>query len=299
MLSTGACLLLVSSGCATIRRLHPHESHIGESRQLTQQAQLAIHHERWDAAEAHLLDAIERNPHDDSARSCLADVYWKRGANRAAIEQLTKAIELSGRKEPAALTKLGRMELVEGDVNAALRHASEALDGDRTCADAWLLRGLVRRRQGDNDAALASFFRSLSLRKDNPRTRIEIAEIYRDRGQPRRALAILDAAAEAGQPACPFQPKIGFLRGLVLRELDRPRDAATALAKARDDGHSGPELLFQLADAHFAAGNLVQARSTAEEALAYSMPLQQPSVETLLQRIDVARQGAAAGRSWR
>ena len=105
MLSTGACLLLVSSGCATIRRFHPKETHIGESRQLTQQAQLAIHNERWDAAEAHLLDAIKRNPADDSARSCLADVFWNKGEHRAAIEQLTKAIELSGRKEPAALTK--------------------------------------------------------------------------------------------------------------------------------------------------------------------------------------------------
>ncbi len=298
MLSTGACLLLVSSGCATIRKFHPKETHIGESRQLTQQAQLAIHNERWDAAEAHLLDAIERYP-TDSARSCLADVYWNRGAHRAAIEQLTKAIELSGRKEPAALTKLGRMELTEGDVNAALRHANEALDGDRTFADAWSLRGLVLRRQGDTDASLASFFRSLSLQKDNPQTRLEIAEIYRDQGQPQRALAILDAAAEAGQPACPLQPNICYLRGLVLRELDRPRDAATALAKARDDGHSGPELLFQLAEAQFAAGNLAQARSTAEEALARDMPLQHPSVESLLRRIDVARQGAAAGRSWR
>ena len=296
--TANVCLLLVVSGCATIRKFSPVESHIIESRQLTQQAQADIHDKRWDDAEANLLTAIERCPQNDNAHRCLADVLWNQGAHRVAIAELSKAIELAGRADPGPLTKLGNMELAESDFAAALRHADEALQHDNRFADAWSLRGRVLRQQGDATTALACFFRSLSIRKDNPGTRIEIAKIYQTLGQPQRALAILDAAASSSQTKSEIQPEISFLRGLALRELDRPQDATRALVDARDQGFSHPEFYFQLADAQFAAGELRQARATASKAITVDDATNHRWFQDLLQRIDLA-QRQAHDASWR
>ena len=290
------CLLLALSGCAAIRKYSPMESQVIESRRLTRQARSAIHKKRWDDAEASLVKAIERCPQDDNARSCLADVLWNRGADRAAIEQLAKAIALSGQHDPVALTKLGQMELDVGELESALRHADQALESDGKLAAAWSLRGLVLRQHGDASQALTCFFRSLSLDRDNTETRIQIAQIYRARNQPQRALAILGAAG--GGAGGSMTPRHDFLRGLVLRELSRPQDAAVALARAREGGLTSPELLFHLADAQLAAGDVSQARLSAEEALAMSESVDQVAFQELLQRIDVV-QRETLPNSWK
>lgn len=262
-------LLIVISltpGCATIRKFNPIESGTLEARRLTQQAEAAIHQQEWNQAEQKLVRAIEKNPDDTRARDVLANVLWERGAKRAAIEQKSHSINLSGRRDPVALTELGQMELSNAGLDAALRYADEAIRQDSNHADAWTLRGFVLREQGNYDPALSAFFRSLSIRSDDPRTRLEIAKIYRETGQSRRALAILGTAPKEEIVACPHFPEACYLRGVLMRDLDRPSDAVAALQAARANGCEVPDLLLQLADAQLAAGDHLQARATAEMA---------------------------------
>lgn len=258
------CLFGVA-GCATIRRFNPVASNTLEARQLTQEAQAAIHGSAWDEAESKLVTAIEKYPEDNHARSVLADVLWERGAHSAAVEQKTHAIELSGRDDPLELTELGQMEFSTGALDQALEHADKAIELDSSLAEAWTLRGFVLRAQGKPQEALNAFFRSLSIHSRCPRSRIEIARIYQDTNQPQRALAILQSISRSNENDCLFFGDVCFLRGVLLSELGRPGDSIEALQMAREHGCPAEDLTLRLAQAQFAAGQQLKARATLAE----------------------------------
>lgn len=248
-------------GCATIRKFGPMESRTLEARQLTQQAQSAIHRSDWDVAELKLLSAIDRCPEDNRARECLADVLWARGAKQAAVEQLNRSIELAGRRDASTVTKLGQMQLELGNPQLAQQCADDAISHDKTWADAWTLRGRTLRAQGQSQQALSALFRSLSLRQEDTLTRLEIARIFQEQGKPDRSLAILDGGKHE-TAVCPYRSDAYYLRGLVLRDLRRPDDAVAAFLQARDGGNASPELVFHLAEAQLAAGHPTEAEET-------------------------------------
>ena len=158
------------------------------------------------------------------------------------------------------------MELTTGNLDHALQHADEALAQDNTNSDAWTLRGFVLEARGEPEDALSAFFRSLSIRNDDPRTRLEIAKIYHATGQPQRALSILGAAPREAVAACPHYPEMCYLRGALMREVGRPVDAIAALQSARAHGCEMDDLLLQLASAQLAAGEQLQARATLADA---------------------------------
>ena len=263
-LLVAVCLLCVS-GCATIRRFNPIASNTLEARQLTQEAQTAIHGASWDEAEAKLISAIEKCPEDNNARSVLAEVLWERGAHSAAVEQKTHAIDLSGRDDPLELTELGQMEFSTGSLDQALLHANKAIALDSSLAEAWTLRGFVLRAQGKPQEALNAFFRSLSIHSRCPRSRIEIARIYQDTNQPQRALAILQSVARSSEDECLFFGDVCFLRGVLLSELGRPVDSIEALQMAREHGCQADDLALRLAQSQYAAGQQLKARATLAE----------------------------------
>ena len=255
--------LLLTSGCATIRKLNPIESHTLEARRLTQQAEAAIHKSEWDDAETKLVRAIERCPEDTRARSVLADVLWQRGARSAAVEQKSRSIQLAGGRDAWELTELGQMQLSTGNAAEALQHAEDAISQNSELADAWTLKGFALNALDRPDDALGAFYRSLSIRSDDPRTRMEIANIYRAKGELRRALAILgDMPGDAGD----HYSDVCYLRGLLLGELNRPSDAVSAFASAKESGCSAPDLLFHLANAQLTAGERLSARATLADA---------------------------------
>ena len=77
----------------------------------------------------------------------------------------------------------------------------------------------------------------------------------------------MGAAPEDAVVACPHYADVCYLRGLLLRDLDRPADAVTAFASARANGCVAPDLLFHLADSQLAAGDWLQAQVTLAEAV--------------------------------
>ncbi len=225
------------------------------SRQFTQQAQVEIHKQNWGEAETSLLRAIEICPGDGNARQCLSDVLWNRGAAEAAIEQMTKAIELAKSNDPVLIVRLGRMQLTRGKLDEALQRADQALRLDRGYSAAWELRADILRRRGQLDQALADYFRALANNADNPRVRLEIAEIYHLQGRWRRTLATLDAVNEK-LTENDYPQRHLLLKGLALNSLGRPEDAVQAFLAVREIGPPTPQLLYQLATAQLAAGQL-------------------------------------------
>lgn len=259
-------ICLMGPGCATIKRLSPIESSTVQARQLTREAEASVFDHDLDTAESKLLAAIERDPADSRSRAVLADVYWSRGQESAAVDQMAKAVDLSEGRDAEHLIKLGQMLLAAGKPDAALRHAEQVLVSDEHRADAWTLKGFAMKQLGRPEDALAAFFRSLTLRNDDSQTRVEIARIYRQSNQPGRALAILGAPNPERQQECPYFPEVCYLRGVLLRELQRPTDAIVALQSAKRSGCDAEDLLLHLAECQVAAGQVLQAHATLAEA---------------------------------
>lgn len=280
-------MLVAFFGCATIRKFNPLESKTLESRRLTQEAEAAIYESNLDHAESKLISAIERDPADSHARAVLADVMWQRGAPAAAIEQMAKSIQLSGRRDPAQVTSLGQMLITTGDNQSALLRADEAIAVDPTLADAWALKGFALKNLGQSEEALSAFFRSLSIRNDDPQTRLEIAKIYQQTGQAQRALTILGAPNVESVESCPLYSEVCYLRGQLLRDLNRNADAIVALRDAKNAGHPNIDLLFELAELQIGAGEMLQARATLKDATAMAGTGQQyPKLAELQQQLD-------------
>lgn len=295
--------LVCCSGCATIRKYTPTDHGMRRSRQLTQEAQTLVHTEQWEEAEAKLLEAVERCSANDQARRCLSDVLWNRGANLPAIEQLTKAMELSGRRDPPTLIRIGTMHFAEGRLSEALELAKEALQHDPHLADGWALRGMVESAQGDFDTALSSFYRSLSEASDNLRTRMEIARIYRARNEPNRALAVLNAPhhnshsvnREDGTSSHMTQElaELHHLMGTIYRDLGRHTEAVDSLAKAYEAGDTRAELLQWLAESQLALGDFNAARHTLDQIPA---PQRTSTMSELYEQILIADRSSGYSR---
>lgn len=278
--------LVTAAGCATIKKFNQRESSTVQARRLTREAEAAIHADDLEAAEAKLLAAIERDPDDIRSRAVLADVLWSHGDRQAALEQMGAAVDLSEGRDTQHLIQLGQMLYTDGDAQGALRRAEMALQRNSGLADAWTLKGFALNQLGNSKAALGAFFRSLSIRPDDPHTRYEIARIYRQLGQPQRALVILDAPHPESLQAWSHFPEACYLRGVLLRELDRPADAMLALQAARESGCQAEDLLLQLADAQLAAGEVLLARATLTEAESQCGPELQVALASLRTDVD-------------
>ena len=273
------------SGCATIRKFNPLESKTLEARRLTKEAESLLHSADLHQAEEKLFTAIERDPADNHAREVLADVLWQRGDTKAAVEQMSKAVQFAGRQDATQLTQLGQMLLSTGDSQAALRRAEEAIAAAPNHADAWTLKGFALRDAGRSADALGAFFRSLSLRNDDMLTRFEIAKIYFDEGKSQRALAILGSPCDDAD-RCPHYADVCHLRGLLFQQLERPADAILALKEARDAGESSHDLIFAIASAQLELGEFMHARATLTEAAIDCPPEQQLRLAELQRQVD-------------
>ena len=76
------------------------------------------------------------------------------------------------------------------------------------------------------------------------------------------------------------------MRGVLLRELERPSDAIVALQSARESGCDADDLLLHLADSQLALGEVLKARATITEASAECGEEQRMALAELQRRVD-------------
>jgi cytochrome c-type biogenesis protein CcmH/NrfG len=129
----------------------------------------------------------------------------------------------------------------------------------RDLASAWALRGDVQAARGSDELALASYHRALVLQPDYPTVQVAIADVYLRHGRYDRLLATLDRMQdnmEAGE--CPM--RVHLLRGMAMRQLGRPREAADLFRSVCEQQPGDPEYLIMLAEAEFEAGDLAASR---------------------------------------
>lgn len=261
----GAALLWLA-GCATFGRRGPVPEEVAACRELSRQGVAAMEMGHWQQAETLLQKAIDASPDDAEARRYMAEALWHRGAAEEALAQMADAVRLD--PSDAALTvRAGEMSLAIGANDKALTQAERAIRSDPKLAAAWALRGRVFWQLRQPDRAMADLQRALELAPDSPDVLLDVAVIYRQRGQAARCLTTLRHLADTYPPG--EEPQLAtMLEGLTLLELGRPQQAAESLAAAARRGPPRAEAWYYLAQAESAIGRYAEATAAAQQALA-------------------------------
>ena len=280
---------LASTGCRLPGRDGPVPASVVACRELSQRGISAMERRDWTNAELLLAKAVESCPEDVEARRHHAEALWFRGQHQQAVGQLAEAIRLSG-DDPTLWVRWGEMQLALGQLDPGLQGAQTALDLDPGIARGWALRGKAMRQRGDSRAALADFQHALALDPNNRDLLFDIAEMYRELQQPRRALASLQTLLES-YPAQEEPQKILLLAGLAYMALDRPEEAVERLLAADRRGPPSTEVLYQLALAELQAGRPDLADAAARNAL--TLDPRHPASRELLERMSLAQRDPA------
>jgi predicted Zn-dependent protease len=258
------CLALVP-GCASLRR-RAVPTDLAAARDLTQQGVTAMEMGYWSEAEKLLEGAAEASPVDAAPRRYLAEVLWHRGATKAALVQMEKAVEIDA-DDSALVVRYGEMLLGTGDVEKSLERANQAIMLNPKLASAWALRGRAYWRMNQTDRALADLQRSLQFAPDTSDVLMDIAAIYRQRGQHDRCLTTLQHLLDTYPPGQGTQLAY-WMEGLTLSDLGRPVQAVDSLRVASQKGPANADILYYLAQAQLAAGQPAAATLAVQEALA-------------------------------
>ena len=198
-------------------------------------------------------------------------ITWPRRCGAAmpraeALAQMTEAIRL----EPAnagLVERAGEMSLASGRYDLGLDYAERAIRLDPKMAGAWALRGRCFQQMNQPDRALADLERSLELAPNSSDVLMDVAAIYRQRGQSARCLTAIYHLLESYTPGEEPQSVL-VMQGLTLLDLGRPQQANDVLLAALQHGPPSADLYFYVAESYSAAGQTAEASAAAQQALA-------------------------------
>jgi tetratricopeptide (TPR) repeat protein len=255
------CLICVQGvGCRSLVQ-QKSNSQLVAARQLSLRGAAALQRSREQDAEMLFSEALRNSPLDERAHWGYATTLWQRGDRQRAIEHMREAVRLSLRN-PEYVVRLGEMSLDVGDRKSAREYALGVLTVNHKNADAWALLGDTHQSERDWLNAEECYNRALLERSDFPRVQLSVAEINRQTGQPKRALAILDRMTDLHASAS-TDPDVLLSRGIALADLDRGVEAAEALSHASERlPIDRVEKHIQLVHAQHRIGELVPARMT-------------------------------------
>ena len=243
----------------------------------------------WSQAESLFENAVKICPEDERAREQYAEALWRRGAGDSALVQMQEAARLS-EGDPRLQVRLGEMYLATGDLDSAAQRADRAIARQPKLSTGWALSADVARRRGDVHEALHHYHRAISLQPNYPRVQRAVAWLYFTQNRPQRALSTLQGIRDVGVSG--RRPlDVIYLEGMVLKSLGRHDDAVDRLTECVGRGGATADAFFELAEAAWLSGELLQARWATTEALRLQ-PQDQRSLQMLAQ-IEAARQEMA------
>lgn len=261
------------------------------ARQLSLRGADALQRERYQDAELLFSQSLAQSSLDERAHWGYAMTLWNRGDKQRATFHMSEALRLSGRN-PEYAVRLGEMYLELGRIEDAKNMALDVLSGNRNHAQAWALLGDTHRAERDWDNSMECYHRALLIRADYPKVQLAVAELYRLRGRPERALSTLDRMTDLNANIAE-DPNHMLLRGMTFADLQRNQEAAVLLA-------SGSERLppdqwrrqLEVAETQFRLGELVDARLTLGRIPEPSS--QDPAVTAFRDKLDASFQQWAA-----
>lgn len=190
----------------------------------------------------------------------------KRGV-KAAREQikrcLLQAVEMQ--TYPAAAHKLlaefAFYELKDDDL--ALRHADAALSAHPDYVGAlWIKAVTLSEGKLRPDLAVECYRRMLEITPNNPSVLLNLGDLYMEHGQPHRALNYYRRVLEDRPGDVAVQRDVGH----CYLALQRHGDAIAVFARLEAEGSLALEVMLDLAEAHLAVGERVEAQRLVEQA---------------------------------
>jgi predicted Zn-dependent protease len=263
---TSIYLLAGVSGCAILGRRGHSSAELTAARELSRQGVAAMEAGQPQQAEELLKRSLAASPDDASARRYLAETLWRRGAQEDAILQIVEAIRLEPTNANLAV-RAGEMYLVIERREAAVALAERAIRLDPTLAGAWALRARCFDKMNLPDRALADLERAVEFAPDRSDLLVEVASMYRRRGQNTRCLTaiyhVLDSYPSGEEPQ-----SVLVMQGQTLMDLGRPQQSIDAFSVAIRRGPPSADLYYYLAQSYSAAGRASEASAAAQQALA-------------------------------
>jgi len=259
-----AVVAIGCAGCVSFSQRGPVPESVERCRQLSREGIDAVQRGDSQQAERLLHAAVQQCPVDVDARRHYGEALWRRGARRAALEQIESARRLAPRDTSLAV-RVGEMLFEVGDHRGAYDRASDVLDIDPKLPGAWRLRGRAAGALGNSEQALGDYHHALGLLPNDRETILEIAELYRERGQPQRALVALQGLMDTFTPG-QEPPRLFYLKGLALAALKRYDDAIDQYSAANRNEPSA-ELFARIAEAELLSGRPQLASAAANSAL--------------------------------
>lgn len=269
-----AALLTISQTGCSIWPSAPAADNIILGRQHSLRGIAALRDQDYDGAEKWFAQSVNENPDDERGRAHYADLLWRRNKRSEALVHMSRALELSGGAVEYQV-RLGEMHLALGEIETASKYALAAIATDKDSADAWALQGDCLRAQGELQTALARYHRALSIQTHFPRVQVAVADVYADLKKPQRSMATLAALIDQYPPATAPQNLL-VRHSVALKAVGRMDQAVAMLELASKRGPETPQLLYQLAEAQFLAGDASNARVTLQRSIAIQ-PNHEPS----------------------
>ena len=267
------CLLLCVSamGCNFSAPFRMSIKETVRSRDLMQEAALAMEHNEWVIAEEKLFRAVKINAKDADLRSKYAEVLWQRGKKQEAVEQLLEAVKISPNDANLSM-QLADLCFQIGDYESSFRCANDAIklateEHRHTIHKAWAILGRIERQNNNTQKALAHYHKAISLAPKNAELITELAKLYEEMRQPERALLTWQKASLFYQPdEEPIQIVTG--RGNAYMAMQRYHEAVEQYTIAQQRWPHDVGGYYRLAQAHIALGNLDNANAITEQAIA-------------------------------
>ncbi len=208
-----------------------------------------MQHKRYEEALESFRKAVALNPEDQEALSTVGVLaiqtkHWKLA--RRTLERLAKIGSPERRNE--ARYFLGQIEELQDRPEKAIEHYQQ-VTGGRFLGDARLRQAILLGKQGKFEEA-ARLFREVRL--TNPLqavpTFITEAQLYKEQGQPEKAMAIYNEALAAN----PGDLDLLYARGLLAADMgdieQAEKDFRAVLEKKPDDADTLNALGYTLAD---------------------------------------------------
>ncbi len=175
---------------------------------------------------ADLLRKSESNP--AQAKLIEGLIEYRRGRFAEAKTLFAEVLRLSP-SNGAALTALGRLELLDHNDAEAIRLLEHALQLNPSDAESTYQLGVLYDRNGRSDEAVKLLRRAITLRGNYADPYYQLGRIAFDKGNYRTALAQLETACHI----LPDQEAIRLLLGRTYQALGRDTDAKAEFAEVR------------------------------------------------------------------
>lgn len=181
----------------------------GRARALYEKAAVRAALDDADGAVAHLLQSTRYAPNDYDVYILLGQLLERQGKAQDALRAYRVALDLRPSSEEADTAMRRMLE--------AIKASTESKQDLRPAYEKRIEVGTVALNLKRYDEATSYFSQALEIRSDDPRPWLGLADAWRNRGEPDRALKVLDDARKT----CPGDPTIETLRGEVEEQLGR------------------------------------------------------------------------------